>query len=145
MRIAAGVILCVVGVWSIFGGCGTYAAAKLGDAAGGLADVAAKLQEAAKQAGAKVTKSEIKVNVPNTGKLKIVGIVTMVAGLLAILAGVMFFINKAKILGFLAPGVGIVAEVLSILFIGFHVVTLVKILILGFCGFAATKIGAAKA
>lgn len=69
------------------------------------------------------------------------GAVILVGGIMAIVAGILFFVNKAKVFGFVAPGVGILGEVLFFALVGFNTVGLIKILLLGFCGFAATKIG----
>jgi hypothetical protein len=142
MRIAGGVLLLVVGLWSLIGGgCSVF----VGGAASKLSGAAAEMaKEAAKDPNVKVKVDEdalAKAGSTGSGAL-VSGIVILVGGLLCIIAGIMFFLNKGKMFGFLAPGVGIIGEILFFVMVAFNVVGLIKILILGFAAFAATKIGA---
>jgi hypothetical protein len=142
MRIAGGVLLLIVGLWSLVGGgCSVIG----GGAASKMTDAASALSKAAQDAGGKVDPEAQKALAKASGMgggLMISGVVILVGGLLCIIAGIMFFVNKGKAFGFLAPGVGIIGEVLFFVLAAFNVVGLVKILILAFCAFAATKIGA---
>jgi hypothetical protein len=142
MRIAGGVLLLLVGLWSLAGGgcslIGGAAVNKLGDASSALSKAAA-------EAGAKVDVEAQKAlaKAAGTGSgLFISGIVILLAGILCIVGGIMFFVNKGKAFGFLAPAVGIIGEILFFVMVGFNIAGVIKILIYAFGAFAATKIGA---
>jgi hypothetical protein len=149
MRIAGGVIVLLVGIWSLVGGgCATTA----GCAANKMASVGAEMAKAAQKEGAQVDDKTMDKAMSEVGKagatvkaMFIPGIVILVAGILCIIAGIMFFVNKAKILGFLAPGVGIIGEILFIVMVGFGIGAIIKIVLYAFGAFAATKIGEQKA
>lgn len=147
MRIAGGVLLLIVGLWSLVGGgCSVLfggAASKLSGAAAEMsakvaAESGAKMDPEAKKA---MEEGMAKASSMGSGAL-ISGIVILAGGILCIIAGIMFFLNKGKAFGFLAPGVGIIGEILFFALAAFNVVGLIKILILAFTAFAATKIGA---
>jgi|GEM_PF-4084961 hypothetical protein len=145
MRIAGGVVLLVCALLLLLRGCTTYGGAAAGEGlmkmTKGLADSAKK---AAKDTG--VETSEMDKAMAQAQSLvkygKIVGIVILLAGLLCIPGGIMFFVNKAKPLAFVAAGLGIVGEVLMMILVGFGAFGLVTIAGCGFALFAATKIGA---
>lgn len=146
MRIAGGIILLVFGLWSLVGGGCSILGGGLMSKAG---DLQAAAQEAAKEAGSnvKVTMTDEQkkalADAGSTGTgLFVSGIVSTIGGLLCIIAGIMFFVNKGKMLGFLAPGVGIIGEILFIVMVTFSIVGVIKILAYAFAAFAATKIGA---
>ena len=110
----------------------------------GLADSAKK---AAKGSGADTTglNAEMDKAMAQAVSLvkygKIVGIILLLAGLLCIPGGIMFFVNKAKPLAFVAAGLGVVGEILFMVLVGFGF-GIVTVLGCGFALFAATKIGA---
>ena len=135
MRIAGGVLLLIVGLWSLVGG----------GVAGKMTDAASALSKAAESAGAKVDaeaqKALAKASSAGSG-LMISGIVILLAGILSIVAGIMFFVNKGKAFGFLAPGVGIIGEILFFALVAFNIAGVLKIVVYAFAMFAATKIGA---
>ncbi|MBW2735924.1 MAG: hypothetical protein JRH20_26355, partial [Deltaproteobacteria bacterium] len=70
-------------------------------------------------------------------------IISLIAGILCIIAGIMFFLNKGKMLGFIAAGVGILGEVVFIAMVTFSIILVIKILLYAFAGFAGTKVGQA--
>jgi len=142
MRIAGGVLLLLVGLWSLAGGgCSLIG----GAAVGKMGDAASALSKAAAEAGAKVDVEAQKAlsKAAGTGSgLLVSGIVILLAGILCIVAGIMFFVNKGKAFAFLAPGIGIIGEILFFVMVGFNIAGVIKILIYAFGAFAATKIGA---
>jgi len=83
--------------------------------------------------------------VGKAGTWSIISIVIRVAGLLCLVAGILFLVNKAKVFGIIAPAVGIVAEILLFVTMAFNIVGLIRILVYAFGAFAATKIGEQKA
>lgn len=151
MRIAGGVLLLLVGLTSLVeGGCvavGCMAASKLGSAIG---DAATALQnknvkpEDLKNVGSEQIKDLEKMS-QSAGSIGIASIIIRLGGLLCIVAGILFFVNKAKIFGMIAPCVGIVGEILLFVMLAFNIFGLVKILIYAFGAIAATKIGAQNA
>lgn len=147
MRIAGGVLLLIVGLWSLVGGgCSVFVGGAASKVSGAAAEMSAKL---AAETGAKMDpeakkaleEAQAKAGSMGSGVL-VAGIVILVGGILCIVAGIMFFVNKGKMFGFLAPGVGIIGEILFFVLVAFNIIGLIKILILGFAAFAATKIGA---
>jgi len=148
MRIAGGVLLLLVGLTSLVeGGCvavGCHAASKMGAA---LGDMGKALQnknvkpEDLKNVGAEQIKDLEKMS-QSAGGITIASIIIRVGGLLCIVAGILFFVNKAKIFGFIAPAVGIIGEIALFIVLAFNIFGLVKILIYAFGAFAATKVGA---
>ncbi|MCA9671511.1 MAG: hypothetical protein KC503_38200 [Myxococcales bacterium] len=143
MRIAGGVILLIVGLWSLVGGgCSVIGGKAVGDAQ----KLGSAMSRLAKSSGAKVRMSRqarrALAKASNMGQgLFISGIVILAGGILCIIAGIMFFVNKGKMFGFLAPGVGIIGEVVFFAMVVFNIGGLIKIILLGFSAFAATKIG----
>jgi hypothetical protein len=77
--------------------------------------------------------------------MMISGIVILIAGVLGIVGGILLFVNKGKPVVMAGAGLGIVGDILSIALVsatGMWVVTsILRILMYGFGGFAATKIG----
>jgi hypothetical protein len=147
MRIAGGVLLLIVGLWSLIGGgCSVFVGGAASKVSGAAAEMSAKL---ATEAGAKMddeakkalADAQAKAGSLGSGVL-ISGIVILVGGILCIIAGIMFFVNKGKAFGFLAPGVGIIGEIIFFVLVAFNIIGLIKILILAFTAFAATKVGA---
>ena len=143
MRIAGGVLLLLVGLTSLIeGGCvaiGCQAASALG-AIGAEAGKAKSLDDLKKisEAAGKDLQKGIAASASYIG---VASIIIRVGGLLCIVAGILFFVNKAKVFGFIAPAVGIVGEILLFVFLAFNIFGLVKILIYAFGAIAATKVG----
>ena len=150
MRIAGGVLLFIVGLWSMVGGgCSLF----VGGAASHGADMAAQVSaELAAETGATMDPEaqeafqQAQTTAGSVGSLALVaGAVILVGGILCFVAGILFLVNKARIFGFIAPGVGILGEILFFALLAFNILGLVKILILGFTAFAATSIEAEDA
>ena len=149
MRIAGGVILLVVGLWSLVGGgCSLVGGKMVGGMADGASKFSGELAKAAQQAGAQVDQkaaAEAAAQLAKAGSagtgLMVSGVVILLGGILCIVAGIMFFMNKGKMLGFVGPGVGILGEIIFFAMVAFNIGGLIKLLLLGFSGFAATKIG----
>ncbi len=148
MRIAGGVLLLLIGVFSLAeGGCvaiGCHAASQLGSALSGVGSAlqnknvtADDIKKAAERAGGANLEKMAKA----ASSLTYVSILIRVAGLLCLVAGILFFVNKAKIFGFIAPAVGIIAEIALMAMMAFTIVGVVKILIYAFGLIAATKVG----
>jgi hypothetical protein len=146
MRIAGGVLLLLVGLWSLVGGgCSLIGGAAVGQV-GKMGNAAAELAKASggkvdAKAQAELDKALAQGKSVGSGLL-VSGIVILLAGILCIVGGIMFFVNKAKAFGFLAPAVGIIGEILFFVMVGFNIAGVIKILIYAFGAFAATKIGA---
>ena len=147
MRIAGGVLLLIAGLWSLVGGgCSVFVGGAASKVTGAAAEMSAKL---AAETGAKIDpyakkaleEASAKASSMGSGVL-IAGIVILVGGILCIIAGIMFFVNKGKAFGFLAPAVGIIGEIVFFVLVAFNILGLIKVLILAFTAFAATKIGA---
>ncbi len=148
MRIAGGVLLLLIGVFSLAeGGCvaiGCNAASQLGSALSGVGSAlqnknasADDLKRAAEQTGG----ANLEKMAKSAASLTYVSILIRVAGLLCLVAGILFFVNKARIFGFIAPGVGIVAEIALMVMMAFTAVGLVKLLVYAFGAIAATRVG----
>jgi hypothetical protein len=158
MRIAGGVLLLLIGVFSLAeGGCvaiGCHAVGAIGKAAssalGAAGSAASKnltaddIKKAGEAARADLEKTGAGLKAA-VGNIAWISIVIRIAGLLCLVAGILFFVNKAKMFGFLAPAVGIIAEILLFVMMAFTIVGLVKILIYAFGLIAATKVGEQKA
>jgi hypothetical protein len=138
-----------VGLWSLIGGgCSVFVGGAASKVSGAAAEMSAKL---AAETGAKMDPEakkaleEAQAKAGSMGSMGsgvlISGIVILVGGILCIVAGIMFFVNKGKAFGFLAPGVGIIGEIMFFVLVAFNIIGLIKILILAFTAFAATKIG----
>lgn len=149
MRIAGGVILLIVGLWSLVGGgCSVVGGKMVGGMADGAAKLSGELQKAAAGAGATVDNKAAaeaaaaleKASSAGSG-LMISGVVILLGGIIAIIAGIMFFMNKGKMFGFIAAGIGILGEIVFFATVGFGIAGVLKILLLGFAGFAGTKVG----
>jgi len=158
MRIAGGVLVLLIGILSLVeGGCiavGCHAASKISqamgtaglEAAGALGGKATTPEEAKKLlAGAAAQLADAEKLAKSANTIGNISLVIRLAGLLCIVAGILFFVNKGKIFGFIAPGVGILAEIALIAVMAFTTMGLVKILVYAFGIFAATKIGEQKA
>jgi len=141
MRIAAGVLLLIVGLWSVGeGGCSTTRAVL----AQNMEGVSTAFLEAAEQMGdstARQTRAEA-ANARQMASARMIhGVVMLIAGALSIIAGVLFFVNRGRAIGFLAPGVGVIGEVLFFALESFAILGVVKMLVYAFSMFAATRIG----
>lgn len=145
MRIAGGILLIIIGCWSLVGGgCSVVGGAAVGKLEGASADLQQELKvSGVRTTGGDKTISKAMGKAENTGTgLLVSGVVILLGGLLSLVAGILMLLNKAKLFGFIAPGVGIIGEILFIAMVTFNVVGVIKILILAFCAFAATKVGA---
>jgi len=151
MRVAGGVLLLLIGVFSLAeGGCvaiACHATSQMGSALGSMGATlrnknatAEDIKRAAESAGG----ANLEKIAKSAASLGWISIMIRVAGLMCLVAGILFFVNKAKIFGFIAPGFGIIAEILLFVMMSFTIIGLVKILIYGFGALAATKVGAAQ-
>ncbi len=138
MRIAGGVLFMIVGLWSLVsGGCSliggsAVSAVKTG---GGIAKLQ-QLNKAAKASGAKVNtkvQDEAMKNLKKAGNmgtgLIVYGIVALLASILSIIAGIMLFLNKGKMIAFIAGGVGILGEIIFFAMITFSILGVIKIVL----------------
>lgn len=144
MRIAGGVLILIAGLWSLIGGGCSVLGGGLVSKGG---DVAAQMAKAAAESGAKVKidkeaqEAMDKVSGAGSG-LMISGVIILIAGILCIVAGIMFFVNKGKGFCMVAPGIGVLGEILFFALVAFNIAGVIKLLIYGFGIFAATKVGA---
>ena len=152
MRIAGGVILLIVGLWSLAGGgCSLVGGKMVGGMADGASKLSGELQKAAAKAGGSVNnkaaeeaaKALSQASSAGTG-LMVSGIVILLAGILCVVAGIMLFTNKGKMFGIAAGGLGILGEVIFFAMVAFNIGGLIKILLYGFAAFASTKVGEAS-
>jgi hypothetical protein len=132
LRIAGGVVMLLVGLWSLLGGgCSVVAGATMSS----LSEELSKPSEADQEQ----QESFRKLGSTLRGLL-ISGIVILVAGLLCNVSGVLLFLNHGKVLGLVAAGLGIIGEVLFFTLIAFNVIGLVKVAAYAFGGFCATRV-----
>jgi len=149
MRIAGGVIMLIVGLWSVVGGsCSIGCGAVGGVATEGAAKFSSEMMKAAQKAGAKVdAKAAADAAAAfeegsNLGSgFRIAGIVILIGGILCVVAGILFLVNKGKTFAFAAAGIGILGEIIFFALVVFNVPGVLKLALLAFSGFAATKIG----
>lgn len=145
MRIASGVLFILVGLWSVLGGSCTFIAGK--DAGAGKEIVSTSIE---KQAGTDLDALDTALqqfgNTDGGKTAKVwtkygvfIGIFILIAGLLAISSGIAYLLNKFRFLGFVATGLGIIAECMFFIFLEFNVAGLIKIGVLVFCGVAGIK------
>lgn len=150
MRIAGGVLLLLFGLWNLVaGGCqaGCGGVVSKGSELGYRAvekateQPGSTLAPEAKRALAEARRGVARVGAAGTGML-VSGLVIFLSGVLCIVAGILLLADKGKVFGFLAPGVAIVGEVLS-LAMGVSILwwSVLKILVFGFAGFTATRVG----
>ncbi|PIE19592.1 MAG: hypothetical protein CSA65_01615 [Proteobacteria bacterium] len=147
MRIAGGVLFMIVGLWSLVGGgCMLIGGGAMKAGGASLEKLNKELDKAAKQSGTSRAKLNLnkktmkKVGSAGTGMM-VYGIVALLAAILCIVAGIMLFLNKGKMLAFIAGGVGILGEVVWIAMIGFSVTCVIKIILyaLGAAGGTGVK------
>jgi hypothetical protein len=144
MRIAGGIILLLLGIWGLAGG---GASVLCGGALSQAGDLSAEMNKAVKDAGGTVKLTpDAKKNLEDaqgTGMgLMVSGGFKMLGGLLGIIGGIMFFLNKGKMVVFIACGVTILGAILWMAMVAFGGAEIGRIVASGFCIFAATKIGA---
>jgi hypothetical protein len=147
MRIVAGVLLLLIGIFSLVeGGCvavGCHTAAQVGSAIGAATKALDKkgtgddIKRAAAQAGL----ADLEKMAAKASSLTAVSLIIRVAGLLCLVAGILCFVNKAKMFNIIAPAIGILAEVVLIAMMAFTTVGLVKIIVYAIGLFGATKVG----
>ena len=137
-RIAGGVLLLLIGLWSVAGGgcsiVGGHFATKASEITSELSRVApdAATQRQAKRALDKLAAS--------SWGLIVAGVAILLAGLLCAISGVLLFVNRAKLFALLALGLGAVGELLFFVMVDFNVGGLVKLAIFGFCAFCALQV-----
>jgi hypothetical protein len=143
MRIAGGILLILIGCWSLVGGgCSVAGGAAVGKLSSGASDLSKELKAAGVSGGDKtLAKAMGDAESAGTG-LMVSGVVILLGGLLSLVAGILMLTNKAKIFDLVAPGVGIIGEILFFAMVAFNIAGVIKILILAFCAIAATKVGA---
>ena len=154
MRIAGGVVLLISGLCSLVGGgcSGLWggAASHLSGAAAGIPTrLAGESGGEMDPEERKVLEQTLRTTIDEAGaagsRILVSGVVIFLGGILSVVSAVLFFVNTAKILGFLAPAVGIVGEILFFALVTAGTLALVvggvKILMFTFAGVAATRIG----
>ena len=137
MRIAGGVLFMIVGLWSLVsGGCSLIGGSAVKATGGGVAKLQSQLNKAAKASGAKVNtkvQEEAMKNLKKAGNmgtgLMVYGIVALLASILCIIAGIMLFLNKGKMIAFIAGGVGILGEIIFFAMITFSILGVIKIVL----------------
>lgn len=137
MRIAGGVLFMIVGLWSLVsGGCSLLGGGAMKAGGAGVAKLQKEMAKAAKASGAKVKvnkeamKNLKKASGMGTG-LMVYGIVALLASILCIVAGIMLFLNKGKMLAFIAGGLGILGEIIFFAMITFSILGVIKIVLYG--------------
>lgn len=147
MRIAGGIIFLLVGLWSLVGGgCSLTAGTVMKGGSAAAAKLQTELAKAAKTSGTNVKMNkEAMKNLKKAGGMGtgflVSGIVILLAGILCIIAGIMLFLNKGKMLAFVAGGLGILGEVIFIVMLAFGIGAIIKIVLYAFGAFAATSVG----
>jgi hypothetical protein len=135
MRIAGGVLFMIVGLWSLVsGGCSLLGGGAMKAGGAGMAKLQKEINKAAKSSGAKVNKRAMKNLKKASGMgtgLMVYGIVALLASILCIIAGIMLFLNKGKMLAFIAGGLGILGEVIFFAMITFSILGVIKIVLYG--------------
>jgi len=120
MRIAAAVLLMLIGLWSLVGG-GMQAVA-------GVSVLATPPGELRYMMGWLPA-----------------GLVGFVGGLLCLSSGIAFCLDRGKLLGLVAIGVALCSEAMFLPGMLFSPTAVLKILLLGFCAFGAAEVGARRA
>ncbi|MCB9555711.1 MAG: hypothetical protein H6707_06370 [Deltaproteobacteria bacterium] len=149
MRVAGGIILLVVGLWSLgSGGCQILGGQVASGMSEGMGKLSSELTKAAKKAGAKVDEgkaAEAAAKLAEAGSmgsgLMIAGTVTLIGGLLCIIGGILTLTSKGKMFALIAPGIGILGEIIFFAMVTFSVIGLVKIILLAVGAMGASKIG----
>lgn len=154
IRIAGGVLLLLVGLTSLLeGGCVAISCHAVGAVSGAMDGAVVHMQRAIESKNIKpkdlkkVEPQQIRDLESAAGKLEsrksgitMASVIIRLGGLLCVISGILFFLNRAKLLGFIAPGIGIVGELVLFVVLSFNVFGLLKILMYGFGAFAATKL-----
>lgn len=134
LRIAGGVVMLLVGLWSLLGGgCSVVAGATMSSFSEEFS------KKPSPGAGQEQQDAFRKLGSTLRGLL-ISGIVILVAGLLCNVTGVLLFFNRGRALGLVGAGLGIVGEVLFFALVAFNVIGLVKVAAFAFGGFCATRV-----
>jgi len=128
MRIAAGILLILVGLWGAVGNGFSVAAS-------------ASIDEIAQSSGVSMESQTIRF----FRGYRTAGLVGALGGLLSVVAGIMFLFDRGKLLGFLALGVAINAQAMvTVLVPPLNPPGVLKILVLIFCTFGATRVGTSE-
>ncbi len=148
MRIAGGIVLLVIGLWSMVGGgcsvIGGQAAGAIGRGADGLS---AELSKASGASSSKLDReaaaAAASLRSAGTG-YTVSGIIIIAGGLLSLIAGILALVNKGKGFCLLAPAVGVIGEITAFAMVGFGVVGALKIAIYVFGLIGMLKVGAPR-
>lgn len=148
MRIAGGIVLLVIGLWSMVGGgcsvIGGQAAGAIGKGADGLS---AELAKAAGTSSSALDReaAAAAASLRSAGKgYTVSGIIIIAGGLLSMIAGILALVNKGKGFCLLAPAVGVIGEITAFVMLGFGVVGALKIAIYVFGLIGMLKVGAPR-
>lgn len=149
MRITGAILLLIAGIWSVIGGsCTTFA----GGVAAGGAEIVGRLAQANESAGGGADPEAMNrvMRASGTarevgGGMKLAGAVIFAGGVLCVIAAVFFFLDRARLLGMIAAGVGIIGEGLFLSLAFFNWPGVVKIGLLLFALVSAGWVGRAAA
>jgi len=138
LRIAGGVVLIIFGLWGLLGGGCSVAAGAATRSFYGEAIEAQGAQET--KDGGEATRMMRQTRREMSRMwfgLMVSGVVVALAGLLANVAAVFFFLGRGWILGLIAALVGVVGEALFLGLVTFNLLSVVKIAAFGFVGACA--------
>ena len=141
LRVSAGLLLVLVGLWSVLGGSCAAAGGHLAQNARQMAEQLDLRGGDEAQHGLDAELDAALDDLAAQAKWLIVsGAVIAVGGVLCLVAGILFFLGRARILAPVGCGVGLLGELLFWVLVSFNWAGLIKLPIYGFAIFAARQV-----
>jgi hypothetical protein len=138
LRVSAGLLLVLVGLWSVLGG-------SCAAAGGHLARNARQMAEQFDLRGGDEAQQELDAALDTLAAqakwLIVSGAVIAVGGVLCLVAGILFFLGRARTLAPVGCGVALLGELSFWVLVSFNWAGLIKLPIYGFAIFAARQVG----
>lgn len=138
LRLGGAVLLLLVSLWSTAGGGCSIVAGH------GLSQYSDELVRAlpgeGQAGGARQALRQLQASAPG---LLFAGTALLASGVLGLVAAILFLLDRGRVLGLLAIGLGVFGELAFFALVSFNAAGLLKLACLGCCGFCALRVGVA--